>query len=195
MARFIAASLACRQNRHPARRHPLPREQAMNSPQRIAHPLAPLFDARSRVLILGTMPSPKSREAGFYYGNPQNRFWKVLARLFDEEEPLGITERSAFATAHRIALWDVLASCTIDGASDASIEDPIPNDLGSLACAAPLEAAFTTGTKAASLYRRFQPPELASLPHIALPSTSPANARMSLDDLVAAYRPIVSYCG
>lgn len=194
MAGSIAARLFRTQNRHSARGRPLPREQTMSGPQRREHPLAPLFDSRSRVLILGTMPSPKSREVGFYYGNPQNRFWKVLGRLFDEEEPLGVTERTAFLTAHRIALWDVLASCTIDGASDASIEDPMPNDLGSIAYAAPLEAVFTTGVKAASLYRRFQPPELASLPHIALPSTSPANARMSLDDLVVAYRPIATHC-
>lgn len=194
MACLVAARPIWTHNRPSAHRRLLPREQTMSGPQRREHPLAPLFDSRSRVLVLGTMPSPKSREVGFYYGNPQNRFWKVLGRLFDEKEPLGIAERTAFLAAHRIALWDVLASCTIDGASDASIEDPMPNDLGSIACVAPLEAVFTTGAKAAALYRRFRPPELASLPHIALPSTSPANARMSLDDLVAAYRPIAIHC-
>lgn len=156
----------------------------------IAHTLRPIFDGRSRVLVLGTMPSPKSREAGFYYGNPQNRFWKVLGMLWDAGEPLGNAERTAFLLERGIALWDVLASCTIAGASDASIADPVPNDLGLVAQAAPLEAVFTTGAKAAALYRRFRPPELAALPHVALPSTSPANARMRLDDLARAYRPI-----
>ena len=101
----------------------------MNEPCRIAHPLAPIFDEHSRVLVLGTMPSPTSREVGFYYGHPQNRFWKVLGALFDEAEPRTNEERTAFLLARRIALWDGLASCTIEGASDASIADPVPSDL------------------------------------------------------------------
>lgn len=156
---------------------------------RIVHPLEPVYTERSRVLVLGTMPSPKSREVGFYYGHPQNRFWKVLGALFDEPEPLGIERRTAFLHAHRIALWDVLASCTIAGASDASIADPAPNDLTRIA-AAPLEAVFTTGAKATALYRRFGAPQLPGIAHAGLPSTSPANARMRLDDLVEAYRPL-----
>ena len=156
----------------------------------IAHPLAPIYDARSRVLVLGTMPSPKSREVGFYYGHPQNRFWRVLAALFDESEPCGIEDRTAFLLAHRIALWDVLASCTIVGASDASIADPVPNDLSRIASAAPLEAVFTTGSKAAALYKRFGAVMLPEISLTELPSTSPANARMSLNRLIEAYRPI-----
>ena len=97
------------------------------------------------MLVLGTMPSPKSREVGFYYGHPQNRFWKVLAALFDEPEPCGNEERTAFLLAHRIALWDVLASCTIVGASDASIADPVPNDLRRVASVARLDAVFHHG--------------------------------------------------
>ena len=92
---------------------------------RIEHPLEPIYAVDSRVLVLGTMPSPKSREIGFYYGHPQNRFWKVMGALFDEPEPLGIEGRAAFLDAHGIALWDVLSSCTIVGASDASIVDPL----------------------------------------------------------------------
>ncbi len=157
---------------------------------RIAHPLDPVFDARSRVLVLGTMPSPRSREEGFYYGHPRNRFWKVLGALFGEPEPLGIEMRRAFLLAHRIALWDVLASCTIEGASDASIADPVPNDLRRVGSTAPIEAVFTTGTKASELYRRLCAGMLPSARHVPLPSTSPANARMRLDDLVQAYRPI-----
>lgn len=157
---------------------------------RIVHPLEPIYTERSRVLVLGTMPSPKSREVGFYYGHPQNRFWKVLGALFGEPEPLGIEGRTAFLHAHDIALWDVLASCTIAGASDASIADPVPNDLARIADAAPLEAVFTTGAKATALYRRFGASQLPRVAHTGLPSTSPANARMRLDDLVEAYRPL-----
>ena len=96
---------------------------------RIEHPLEPIYAVDSRVLVLGTMPSPKSREIGFYYGHPQNRFWKVMGALFDEPEPLGIEGRTAFLYAHGIALWDVLSSCAIVGASDASIVDPVANNL------------------------------------------------------------------
>lgn len=101
----------------------------MAASQRIEHPLQPVFDGRSRVLVLGTMPSPASRTAGFYYGHPQNRFWKVLGALWDEHEPLGVEGRTAFLLAHRIAVWDVLAACDIEGASDASIAHAVPNDL------------------------------------------------------------------
>ena len=96
----------------------------MGGPNRITHPLKPIFDERSRALVLGTIPSPASRTAGFYYGHPQNRFWKVLAALFAEPEPRTIEERTAFLVTHGIALWDVLSSCTIEGASDASIAQP-----------------------------------------------------------------------
>lgn len=159
-------------------------------PARVRHEIEPVFDERSRVLVLGTMPSPASRAAGFFYSHPQNRFWKVLAALFDEPEPQGPEARAAFALAHGIALWDVLASCTIVGASDASIADPVPNDFARIAGVAPIEAVFTTGSKATALYRRFGAPQLPGVPHTGLPSTSPANARMRLGDLVDAYRPL-----
>ncbi|MEG0504111.1 MAG: DNA-deoxyinosine glycosylase [Raoultibacter sp.] len=156
----------------------------------IEHPLAPIFNEQSRVLVLGTMPSPVSREIGFYYGHPQNRFWKVLGGLFDESEPITKEERTAFLLAHHIALWDVLASCDIEGASDASIINPVPNDLTVVLDGAPIHAVFTTGAKAAALYRRFNKPLLERLPFTALPSTSPANARMRLPELVEAYSKI-----
>ena len=159
-------------------------------PTHIEHPLEPIFDARSRVLVLGTMPSPKSREAGFYYAHPQNRVWKVMAALFEEPEPLGNEARAAFMLERRVALWDVLASCTIEGASDASISNARPNDLSRIGLAAPLEAVFTTGSKATGLYRRFCAGMLPGVPHVGLPSTSPANARMRLANLVEAYRPL-----
>ena len=159
---------------------------------RVAHPLGPIFDERSRVLVLGTMPSPRSREVGFYYGHPQNRFWRVMERLHGlrDHELIDNDARRAFLLAHRIALWDVLAACNIAGASDASIANPEPNDLARILYAAPIETVCTTGSKAAQLCRRFDGPVLTQrgIELVELPSTSPANARMRLDDLVAAYR-------
>ena len=156
----------------------------------LKHTFLPVYNEESRILILGSFPSVKSRENQFYYGHPQNRFWKVMGALFDEPEPLGIEGRTAFLYAHGIALWDVLSSCAIVGASDASIVDPVANNLSRIAEAAPLEAVFTTGSKATALYRRFGAPQLPGLAHTGLPSTSPANARMRLDDLVKAYLSI-----
>lgn len=158
--------------------------------ENVVHPLKPVFDSCSRTLVLGTMPSPTSRAVGFYYSHPQNRFWHVLAALWDEAVPESNSERAALALRHRIALWDVLASCDIAGASDASIGNPQANDLSLVIDAAPIRTVFTTGSKAAMLYRKLCAPRFPDLPQIALPSTSSANARMRLDDLVAAYRPL-----
>lgn len=97
------------------------------APERVAHPLRPVFDQRSRVLVLGTMPSPKSRETGFYYNHPQNRFWKVMAALFDEPLPASNDEKRALALRHGIALWDVLAECSIEGAADGTIAECVPD--------------------------------------------------------------------
>lgn len=161
---------------------------------RVVHTIEPVFDERSRVLVLGTMPSPKSREIGFYYGHPQNRFWRVLAALFDEPVPTTNEERTALLLAHRIALWDVLASCTIKGASDASIADAVPNDLSRITEAAPIQRVFCTGATAARLYRKHC--EAATgIPATQLPSTSPANAAWSLDRLIEAYRPLAEAAG
>lgn len=153
----------------------------------IIHEIEPVFDAESRVLMLGTMPSPKSREQGFYYGHPQNRFWKVLAAVLDAEVPQTIPKKKQLLLTHHIALWDVLASCTIAGASDASIRNPKPNDIAQLCAAAPIEQIFCTGAKATQLYRKLCEPAV-HLPCEQLPSTSPANAAMKLPDLVEAYR-------
>ncbi len=160
----------------------------------VVHEIEPVFDERSRVLVLGTIPSPKSREAGFFYGNPRNRFWQVLATLFDEPLAQSIDERRDLLLRHRIALWDVLASCEIDGASDASIRNAQPNDLSRIFRAADIRAVFATGAKAAKLYERFCA-STYDIPCTALPSTSPANARASLDDLVEAYRALLPYLG
>ena len=113
----------------------------------VTHEIQPVFDSRSRVLLLGTMPSPASREQGFYYGSPQNRFWRVLAAIFDEPVPRTIEGKRDMLLRHHIALWDVLASCEIEGASDASIRDAQPNDLARIFDAADIRAVFATGTK------------------------------------------------
>lgn len=152
----------------------------------VAHEIDPVYDSRSRVLLLGTMPSPKSRETGFFYGHPQNRFWRVLAALFDEPVPHTIDEKRDVLLRHGIALWDVLASCEIEGASDASIRDARPNDLSRIFEAADIRGVFATGAKAGELYRKLIEPQLG-MPCTVLPSTSPANAKMKLADLVDAY--------
>jgi TDG/mug DNA glycosylase family protein len=155
----------------------------------VVHPLTPVFDRQSCVLLLGTMPSPRSREAGFHYGNPHNRFWRVLAALWEEEVPTTIEARRDLCYRHHIALDDVLASCRIAGASDASIRDPVPNDLSRVLDHAPIKYIFCTGTTATRLYRRLIEP-VCGIPCVGLPSTSPANARMGLDELICAYAPV-----
>ena len=157
--------------------------------QRVEHGIEPVFDGRSRVLVLGTMPSPASREAAFFYGHPRNRFWPVLAALFDEPVPESNAERADLLLRHHIALWDVLASCDIRGASDASIENARPNDLTRILDAAPIERIFCTGATSARLYQRLCEAE-CGMPAVQLPSTSPANAAWSLPRLVEAYRPV-----
>ena len=152
----------------------------------VTHEIQPVFDSRSRVLLLGTMPSPASREQGFYYGHPQNRFWRVLATIFNEPAPRTIDEKRDMLLRHHIALWDVLASCEIEGASDASIRDAQPNDLARIFDVADIRAVFATGTKAGELYHKLVEPTLG-VPCTTLPSTSPANAKMKLDDLADAY--------
>lgn len=154
--------------------------------------IPPVFDEHSAVLILGTMPSPKSREAGFYYAHPQNRFWPVLSALFGEPVPEETAQRRDFALRHRIALWDVLAQCDIEGAADSAIKNPVPNDIAALLCGSKIRAVFTAGKAATRLYKRLCEP-MGCPSAMELSSTSPANARLRLDDLVAAYRVILEY--
>ncbi len=155
----------------------------------VIHPLEPIFDEHSRALILGTMPSPKSREVRFYYGHPQNRFWRVLAAVFGCPVPTTNDERREFVLSHRLALWDVLRSCEIKGASDASIKNAAANDLSVILDHAPIRAIFCTGTRAAALYRRLIEPK-TGIAAIALPSTSPANCAVSFEALCSAYAQI-----
>ncbi|MDR1272662.1 MAG: DNA-deoxyinosine glycosylase [Clostridiales Family XIII bacterium] len=141
----------------------------------VTHPWPPVCDGHSRILILGTFPSPKSREAGFYYGHPQNVFWRTLAELLDEPVPdRSRASMDAFLLRNRIALWDVIQSCEIDGASDMSIRNPKPNRFRPLIDRTDIAAIFTTGKKATGLFNRLCAEE-AGMEAIYLPSTSPAN--------------------
>ena len=159
----------------------------------VLHPIPPVYDSESRVLLLGTMPSPKSREAGFFYGHPQNRMWPVLARVFGEALPVGTEARRAFLLRNRIAMWDVLSSCSVRGAEDNSIQNPVPNDLRPILDTAPISAIFCTGKKSFSLYTRLILPATGR-EAIYLPSTSPANCRnQTLDTLTEAYRILLRF--
>ena len=160
---------------------------------RVIHELPPVYRADSAVLVLGTIPSPKSREAGFYYSHPQNRFWRVLAALFGEPLPADNAQKRELVLRHHIALWDVLAECEIAGAADSSIRRERPNDLGRIFSAAPIRMVFTTGKKAEALYRRHCYP-VWRRESICLPSTSPANCACSLLQLEKAYRVLLDYC-
>lgn len=161
--------------------------------QRVTQGIPPTFDENSRVLVLGTMASPRSRETGFNYGHPQNRFWRVMAALAQEGMPETNAEKRAFVLRHRIALWDVLAECTIRGASDASIADPVANRLSLVTRSAPIEAVFCTGAKSYELYRRLGCEAECGLPATRLPSTSPANAACSFERLCEAYAAIFEF--
>ncbi len=156
---------------------------------RQVHPIAPVFDERSRILILGSFPSVRSREEGFFYGHPQNRFWRVLAAIFGTRVPETVEEKRNFLLSHGIALWDVIASCEIAGSSDTSIKHAIPNDLSHILKNAPIERIFVNGKTAERYYKRYQETETGRAANC-LPSTSPANAACTLDALIKAWNVI-----
>ena len=157
---------------------------------RVTHEFPALYDRESQVLMLGSIPSPKSREMAFYYGHPQNRFWKVMAAVLGEDIPETIPQKKAMLKKHHIALWDVLDSCTIVGASDTSIEDPVVNNIGELVKKSKVSRIFCTGTTAYNLYKKFCANDVG-IEAIKLPSTSPANCAVSLEKLVEAYKVIL----
>lgn len=157
------------------------------------HSIPPTFDEHSRVLVLGSFPSPKSREGQFNYGHPQNRFWRVLAQLADEELPATNDEKRLFCLRHGIALWDVIAECDIEGASDTSIRNAKPNKLSLITRHAPIEVVYCTGAKAHQLYRKLGCEQECGLPATRLPSTSPANAACGMDRLLEAYAAIFEH--
>lgn len=150
----------------------------------LVHPFAPIQDKESRILILGSFPSVVSRQQSFYYANATNRFWTVMAELFHTE----IKDRTEFCIKNHIALWDVIYSCRIHGSSDASISDVTANDIQGLIDNTKINTVFTTGGKAAQLYNKYV---VCDKEHIALPSTSAANAKMRMNDLVDAYQIIL----
>ena len=164
----------------------------MKEYQNISHGFGPVYNRESRILILGSFPSVKSREQAFFYGHPQNRFWKVLAAVLKEDEPETVEEKKEMLLEHRIAVWDVIQSCEIEGSSDASIRDVIPNDLSEILKTADIQAIYTNGGKAYELYQKYIYPVDGIEAH-KLPSTSPANAGYSLERLQEAWRQIGEY--
>ena len=150
------------------------------------HPIEPLFDEHSRVLILGSFPSVKSREVRFFYGHPQNRFWRVLADIFGEAPPETIEERKSLALRRGVALWDVIAQCEIVGSSDASITNVTANDLSAILNAADIRAVFCNGNTSYIYYNKYCR-AATGRDAMALPSTSPANARWTREKLVQTW--------
>lgn len=155
----------------------------------IVHPFEAIFNAESEILILGSLPSVKSRENNFYYGHPQNRFWRVLSLIFEEDIPNSILEKKDFLLNHKIALWDVIYSCDISGSSDSSIKNAVPNNIETILSAANIKKIIANGNTAFSLYKKFWGNTI-TIESIKMPSTSPANAAWTLEKLVEEWRKI-----
>ena len=153
----------------------------------ILHPFPPVYDGNSKILILGSFPSVKSREQRFFYGHPQNRFWKVTAAVFGCAVPQTINEKREFLLENGIALWDVIKSCEISGSADSSIKSAVPNDLSLIFNAADIKCVFVNGKTAEKYYNKYQY-EKTGRAAICLPSTSPANAAWSLAKLIDAWK-------
>lgn len=156
----------------------------------IIHPIEPVFDNESRVLILGSFPSVKSREAMFFYGHPQNRFWKVIASLCNEEIPTTVEEKKVLLLRNHIAVWDVIAQCDIQGSSDSSIKNVETNDLSVILDNAQIRAIYVNGKTAEKYYRKYIEKTI-NRKAICLPSTSPANAAWSMERLMDEWHVIL----
>lgn len=155
----------------------------------IVHPIPPLFGENSKTLILGSFPSVKSREAAFFYGHPQNRFWSVLAELHGVPKPETVEDKKKLVLENNLALWDVIASCEIVGSSDSSITDVTANDLSVIIKNSKIDRIFVNGKTAEKYYNKFTYPK-TKIKAICLPSTSPANAAWKLEKLVDAWKII-----
>lgn len=155
----------------------------------IIHPIKPVYNHASKILILGSFPSVKSREAEFFYGHPQNRFWKVTSAVIGERVPETIEEKRAFLLRNGIAVWDVIHSCEIVGSSDSSIKNVTVNDLTSILSEAEIQNIFVNGKKAYALYNKYIKPQI-NIEAVCLPSTSPANAGWNLERLIEAWKVI-----
>lgn len=156
---------------------------------KVYHTFPVYYNGNSEILILGSMPSVKSRELGFYYMHPQNRFWLVLSKVFKEEIPISIDDKKDFLKKHKIALWDVIESCEIDGSSDSSIKKVKVNDIKWLLNKTKIKKIYTTGKKSYELYNKYCF-ENTGIEAIRLYSTSPANCRVKLEELVENYQVI-----
>lgn len=157
---------------------------------KVNHNIRPVYGADSKVLVLGSFPSVKSREARFFYGHPQNRFWKVLAAVTGCEVPLTVADKTSMLLKNHIALWDTIASCEIDGSSDSSIRNAKPNDISVILNAAPIRRIYCNGSKSYELYRKYCEP-VTGVKAVKLPSTSPANAAFGIDRLIEAWKVII----
>ena len=155
----------------------------------IIHPIPPVYDENSRVLILGSFPSVRSREARFFYGHGQNRFWRVVASVFGERVPESTEEKKALLLNNGIAVWDVIRSCEISGSADSSIKNAVPNDIGRIIKESRIKKIFTNGKKADELYRKLLEAK-TGIKAVCLPSTSPANAAWSLERLIEEWKTI-----
>ena len=155
-----------------------------------AHIVHPLYDGNSKILILGSFPSVKTREMGFFYGHPQNRYWKVLSGILEDDFPETVEERRNFLLRHHIAAWDVIYECDIVGSSDASIRNVTPTDLRPILDAAPIRQIYVNGKTAEKMYKKYTEP-LTHRQAVCLPSTSPANAAWSLERLMEAWGVIL----
>ena len=160
--------------------------------KRETHNITPVYQTDSRVLLLGSFPSPKSREVKFYYGNPQNRFWKVISGIYADKIPETEKEKKEILSKHKIALFDVIAECDIEGASDSSIKNVVVNDIASIITETDVQAIFFNGKTAARLFERHYKGKL-DLPVFTMPSTSPANASYSLEALIEEWSKIKEY--
>lgn len=149
----------------------------------VEHPFDPVWDGESKILILGSFPSVKSREQMFFYGHPRNRFWTVMSKLLGVEAPVTIEEKKAMLLNNHVALWDVIASCDIHGSADSSIKNAVPNDIGFIMENSSIEHIFTNGATADRLYKKYIFSTIG-VNAVRLPSTSPANAAKSVDELV-----------
>ena len=161
----------------------------MNAPQRVEHPFPPLFNSESKTLILGSFPSVKSREAMFFYGHPQNRFWKLIALLCGEDVPVTTEEKSALILNNRLALWDSVQSCTVTGSSGSSVRDVVPNDLSVIFENSRVNRVFCNGALSYKMYTKYILPQ-TGVAAVKLPSTSPANAAYSLELLAEEWKVI-----
>lgn len=153
----------------------------------VIHPIPPLFDKNSKTLILGSFPSVKSREAMFFYGHPQNRFWRLMAKIFDEEAPQTVEQKKQLVLSHNLALWDSIHSCVVTGSSDSSIKNVVPNDLSVILDNSKVDRIFANGATSYNIYQKYIYPT-TRIKAIKLPSTSLANAAFSLDRLYEAWK-------